>query len=81
VEVVGAPRFVDGEEVLLFLIRAQDETGEFRVIRGLGHGTYRMPLFPEDGPRVLGLHAEGERDLAAFEGRVAVLRSRAEEGK
>jgi hypothetical protein len=79
VEVVGAPRFVEGEEVLLFLMRFTDpRTGaEYHGIRGLDHGTYRVPLYAgADARRVFGLHASGEPDLATFETRVRALHAR-----
>ena len=77
VDVVGAPRFAVGEEALLFLVRFLDPVTErdYYGIRGLAHGTYRVQPDEEGRPSVRGLLAGGERDLAAFEARLAEARS------
>lgn len=78
VEVVGAPRFFEGEEALLFLMRFDDPTSgeEFYGIRGLEHGTYRLRADQTGAPGVRGLHASGEESLIALEARIRAVQSR-----
>lgn len=78
VEVVGAPTFFPGEEVLLFLMRFEDaDTGApFFGIRGLEQGTYRLPPDATAPRGVRGLYAAGEQDLVELEARIRAMDSR-----
>jgi len=75
VELIGAPRFEEGEQVVLFLAVYPDpRTGElYRGIVGLSEGTLRATSTSPGTARAVGTHARDGETLSEFGARVRAL--------